>query len=134
MTDYTSSLIQEQLVGYWAKTKGISRDDLLKHPCIDDVIMLVNFREEFWDLPPFWKAPFNNIYKSVYQGKIPLKAKQLKMLQRIAEGMIKWRKQRAIKQEQTRQLLKAFRQNPNKKPADDIVAKAAGHTQTPPWE
>lgn len=110
-------LEQSQLVGYWAKTQGITQRDLDQHPCIDDVVLLKKFRKEFWDLPKFFIKPYNKIYKSVYQGKIPLKAKQLSTLTRIAEAMIKWRKRRQQQQNQ----IKALRQNPTNKKSQFIT-------------
>lgn len=89
------NLEQEQLVGYWTKTLGLSKKALETHPCIDDVILLKNFRREFWDLPKFWKTPFQRIYKRVYEGKIPLKKRDIKELKRMTEGMIKWRQKRS---------------------------------------
>lgn len=100
--------LQSQLVGYWAKTQGLTQKDLDQHPCIDDVVLLKKFRKEFYDLPSFFLKPYNKIYKSVYQGKIPLKAKQLSTLMRITKAMIKWRQKR----QQQKTKIKALRQNP----------------------
>lgn len=119
---------QEQLVGYWAKTLGISKQDIEHHACIDDIILLKKFRQEFWDLPPFWKHDYDRIYKSVYAG-IKLKAKQLKKLKQITEGMIKWRSTRQERVSQSRQKIRTLI-----KSTDDIAAKAVRHAQTPPWE
>jgi len=123
---------QEQLVGYWIKRKGITKRDLDTHPCIDDVILLLQFKKEFSDLPSFWKAPYHRIYKSVYKGKIPLKQKQLNILTRMTEGMIVWRKKRDEKKAIQRQKIKAYK-NPKQKSAYDMMAKDAGSDTSPPW-
>lgn len=125
---HAQKLEQEQLVGYWAKTLGISKRDIEHHPCIDDIILLKKFRQEFWDLPPFWRHDYDRIYKSVYAG-ISLKAKQIKKLKQITEGMIKWRSTRQERVSQSRQRIRTL-----VKSTDDIAAKAVRHAQTPPWE
>ena len=132
---YTNhDLEQEQLIGYWSKkTHGISRKDIQEHPCIDDLILLVKFKAEFWDLPSFWRAPFEHIYKSVYTSKIPLKGKQLRQLSRIATGMITWRNSRQEKQLKARKQIQAL-WNPNKKTGYDMTAKEPVTDQSPPWD
>lgn len=85
---------QEQLVGYWAKTIGLSKKTIDTHPQIDDIILLRQFRQEFWDLPNFWRTQYDKIYSYVYKGRFPLTKAHLRQLTRIARGMIKWRKKR----------------------------------------
>lgn len=85
------ALEQEQLIGFWIKRHGISRNDLLKHPQIDDVIFLLKFRTEFQDMNNFRKRQFERIWSWVYQGKYAIKAKHLKQLQAGAEHTIRKR-------------------------------------------
>jgi hypothetical protein len=76
---------QEQLIGYWAKTIGISKQVLDKHPCIDDIILLMRFREATPRLSKYNYKLYRRIYDSVYTGRIPLKQKQLQALERIVK-------------------------------------------------
>lgn len=120
----------EHYTNLWCREQGIHSKDLETHPQIDDVILLKQFRKEFYDLPDFWRMPYNKIYKSVYQGKIPLKAKQISTLRRMAEGMIKWRHTRQYQANK----IKSLRQNPIKKSVDNMTAKDTEQYQTLPWE
>jgi len=43
----TANITHNQLVGYWAKTKGISVKDLERHKQINDVILLIQFKDHF---------------------------------------------------------------------------------------
>jgi hypothetical protein len=83
---------QEQLLGYWIKRFGINRNDLTSHPQIDDLILLIRWRAEFYrDGKAKHKRFFDNVWKWVYNNKLPLKAKQLSTLGYYAEGTIRHR-------------------------------------------
>jgi hypothetical protein len=85
-------LEQEQLVGYWIKQFGISRKALVDHPQIDDVMLLIKFRLEFYKgSKAKHKRFFDNTWNWVYHNKFPLKAKQLRTLGYYAQGTIKHR-------------------------------------------
>lgn len=85
-------LEQEQLVGYWIKRFGITRQDLTAHAQIDDLVLLIRFRAEFYnDLKAKHKKFFNNTWNWVYNNKLPLKAKQIRTLGYYAEGTIRHR-------------------------------------------
>lgn len=83
---------QEQLVGYWIKRYGISKRDLDSHPQIDDLMLLIRWKAEFYyEGKAKHKSFFDNTWNWVYQGKLPLKAKQLRTLGYYAEGTIRHR-------------------------------------------
>ena len=83
---------QEQLVGYWIKRFGISKKDLDSHPQINDLMLLIKFRAEFYkDGKAKHKKFFDNTWNWVYNNKLPLKAQQLRTLQYYAEGTIRHR-------------------------------------------
>jgi hypothetical protein len=73
---------------------GKVKDNQLAHPQIDDVVLLTNWKKEFWDCPKFWKPTINNIWSYVYKHKMPLKDSHLRQLTKITKGIIKWRKTR----------------------------------------
>lgn len=85
---------QEQLVGYWIKRMGISKKDLDSHPQIDDVMLLIKFRTEFWDMNTHFKKTFERTWNWVYKNKMPLKRKHLNNLNRIGKTIVKWRQNR----------------------------------------
>ena len=89
---HAQKLEQEQLVGYWIKRFGISRKDLTNHPQIDDLMLLIKYRAEFYhDSKAKQKRFFDNTWSWVYNNKLPLKAKQLRTLGYYAEGSIRHR-------------------------------------------
>lgn len=113
-TDYTvrqHNLEQEQLVGYWIKRVGISKADLDKHPQIDDVMLLIKYKAEFYDdQKAKHKKFFNNTWDWVYKHKLPLKAKQLRTLGYYAQGTITHRNNVQTRTQQQRQSIKARRE------------------------
>jgi len=102
---YSQALEQEQLVGYWIKRHGISKKDLDTHPQIDDVMFLIKFRAEFWDMNNQFKKLFDNAWNWVYNNKLPLKNNHLNNLKKIGTSIVKWRTKRQTNQT----ALKAFR-------------------------
>ena len=44
MANFNTAVAQEQLIGYWLTTKGISKKTLETHPQIDDIILMLNIR------------------------------------------------------------------------------------------
>lgn len=89
------------------KTGKVKTKQIEAHPAIDDVILLRNWKKEFWDCPHFWKKDIERIWDYVYRKKCPMKATHLGKLKKITEGIIKWRKTRT---EQTTKI-KNIRQN-----------------------
>jgi hypothetical protein len=96
---------QEQLLGYWIKRFGINRNDLTSHPQIDDLMLLIRFRAEFWDMNRTLKNKFDRSWDWVYNHKMPLKKNHLNNLTRIGKTVTKWRNNRQDKVE----IIQAFR-------------------------
>jgi hypothetical protein len=98
-------LEQEQLVGYWIKRFGLTRRDLESHPQIDDLMFLIKFRAEFWDMNRGLKSKYFKAWDWVYNKHLPLKKNHLNNLHRIGTTIIKWRKNR----QEDIKLVQAFR-------------------------
>ena len=86
---------QEQLVGYWVKRFGINRKDLVEHPQIDDVMLLIDFARQFPDMNNHQQARFDRVWRWVYNGTLPLKTKHFKSLYRTGTTIRRWRKKKA---------------------------------------
>jgi hypothetical protein len=102
----TQKLEQEQLIGYWIKSYGITKKDLDNHPQIDDLMLLIKFRAEFWDMNKTLKKKFDRSWDWVYNHRMSLKKNHLNNLSQIGKIILRWRNTR---QEKT-QLIQAFRQ------------------------
>lgn len=75
---------QEQLVGYWLKTRGITRKALETHPHIDDVILLLKYRDAMWDLlNNSERAVWGAYWGYTYNKRKALKKKSLAKLEQI---------------------------------------------------
>jgi hypothetical protein len=113
---------QQQLIGYWAKKKGISLSAIEQHPYADDVVLLLNMRDSaFWHLfnsseQAIWGAYWN----VVYHNKRKLKEKALNKLEQI----ILTATQRQDEQAQKRQKIKALRTQWNAKSGGYMMANA----------
>lgn len=82
----TRNITQNQLVGYWAKTKGITLKDLERHKQINDVVLLLQFKDHFNVY--FTKsetASWGAIWGIVYHKKRSLKQKHLHTLANIGK-------------------------------------------------
>lgn len=122
------SIEQSQLVGYWAKTKGLTQKDLLEHPQIDDAILLIQIRDEMWSkFNLSERGCWSGYWNSVYFKRNRLKKKAYKKLEQIIITA-------TTRHETQRQLIKALKQNPYAKPSAYMTAKTEGLTQTVPWE
>ena len=60
---------QQQLIGYWLKSRGLTLKDLEKHKCIDDLILLLNIKQQLHNLfnqseHAHWGALWNIVHKS----------------------------------------------------------------------
>ena len=124
-TQYRQGREQEQLVGYWLKTKslGVNRKDLMRHPQFDDVMILIKYREQFPDLSKYDKNKFDTAWRWCYINKYALKRKHLNWLEKGAIETMAKRK----KQTQAQALIKAKRgQNPSPTEKDhDMTAKGS---------
>lgn len=91
------NLEQEQLVGYWLKSrKGITRKALETHPHIDDVILLLKWRDGVWHmLNSSEQAVWGAYWGYTYNKRKALKKKSLAKLEQITITAIQ--RQQAIK-------------------------------------
>jgi len=82
---------QEKLhfTNLWCRQLGIRSRDLTEHSQIDDVILLVNFRREFWqDLTKIEQATWSGFWSIVYHRQFNLKAKHLAKLEHMAQSAL----------------------------------------------
>lgn len=69
---------------YWCRTKGIHSADLTKHSCIDDVILIIKFADEFWNYTTkSQKVSLECFWDWCYKQKKPLRTNHLHKLQEI---------------------------------------------------
>lgn len=123
-------LEQEQLVGYWIRRFGITRDALESHPFIDDVILLIRIKQEFnseWSHQDsgYW----GYCWSWCYHHRHPLTKKHTNKIEKWVNNLLERRQNR----QQRIQVLRQHRKNPYNKSADNIAAKDADADTTPPW-
>lgn len=126
----------------WCKELGIKSKDLgcgftrtmngkiitlPQHPAIDDVILLIKVRQEFWS---FFNAHERGIWagywKTVYHLGFPLKAKATKKIETIVSSGIYKQQQRQVQADKIRQLRKhttkwGHNMTANESPATDSL-------------
>lgn len=128
MTEALSKSELEHYTNYWCKSKGISSKDLTEHPRIDDIILLLAFREAMWiKLNKAEQGCWSGYWSSIYHKRNRLKGKALKKLEQItitAEN----------RHTMTINKIKQLKQNPHSKPVENIVAKDTGSSHSVPWE
>lgn len=119
---------QQQLIGYWAKTKGINISTIDQHPYPDDVVLLLNIRDSsFWHTfnkseQAIWGAYWN----VVYHNKRKLKLKALNKLEQI----IITATERQTTLQNNRQTIKALRKHQHEKSSGYMMANALDSTVT----
>lgn len=101
----------EYALAYWCTLKGIKKADLDRHPSMDDVILLMQWRDEMWEHAnnseqAFWGAIWNIVYKNA--GK--LKNKHLAKLEIITNNILTRQKNKARKLLKQRETIKQLRQ------------------------
>lgn len=75
----------EGVTNYWCRTIGIHSEDLHKHPQIDDVILLIKYREEYWkSMNKAQRTSFQYMFEWAYKRKNCLGQKHLEKLKRMA--------------------------------------------------
>jgi hypothetical protein len=103
----------------WCKELGIKSKDLGQvifidgkvkhisaHPQIDDVVLLANIRNEYWDkLNNVERGVIAGLWGMVYKQRYPLKAKHLGKLQSIVQAQAN----KQTKQQILRQKIKSLR-------------------------
>jgi hypothetical protein len=72
------------VTNYWCRMKGIHSRDLDSHPQIDDVMLLLKYRDGMWiKLNTSEQAHWGAIWDWTYHRKLPLKTKHLAKLELI---------------------------------------------------
>lgn len=92
----------------WCRSIGIKSRDIDNHPRIDDAIILLNIRDEFWTyLSASDRGVWAAYWKKVYHLQFGLNAKAITKITNIVNNGIH-RQQQA---EQQRQQIKALRES-----------------------
>ena len=105
-------LEHNQLLGYWAKTIGITLNDLNHHPQIDDVILLIKFIKEYNnEFTPKQRIQVFVIWDWCYQKKKPLSKKYLKALTKLVFRLQQIRNIRLQAKLKARKKIKALKTN-----------------------
>ena len=74
------------VTNYWCRTKGIKSSDLETHPQMDDVILLVTYRDAMWkQLNRSEQAHWGALWDWCYYRKFALKKKHLTKLELITQ-------------------------------------------------
>lgn len=129
------TLEQEQLVGYWLKRKGITKKAIETHPHIDDVILLMKWRDAMWNiLNNSEQAVWGAYWGYTYNKRKALKKKSLNKLEQITITATQKHKLKHAKLQAQRQLIKAKRQNPYEKSSAYMTAKSEDSAYSAPWE
>ena len=115
---------QQQFIGYWAKSKGINLKTIEKHKQIDDVILMLKYKDTFG---PHWSksqaATWGGIWSNVYIHQKAIRPKMLKKLETIGLTINqKLSKIRSIRQTQ------AHRDLPTQNPSCNMTANDLGTT------
>jgi len=102
----------EHLTNYWCKTLGIKSEDLSRHPCIDDVIILIKVIQEYEkEFTPKQRIYVFIIWDACYIKCKPLSKKYLKALNKIIHRLQQVRNLKAKATKQARQKIKALYHN-----------------------
>jgi hypothetical protein len=129
------ALEQEQLVGYWCKKRGITRKALENHPQIDDVMLLIKWRDLMEDkLNRSEQAVFGAYWGYTYTKRKALKIKNLKKLEQITITATERHNQQIQHKQAQREKIKALRQNPYEKSSAYTTAKSEDSACSAPWE
>ena len=130
----------EHYTNLWCREQGIHSKDLETHPQIDDVLLLVNWRNAMWSKSNlsdrgFWSSQWD----WVYYKKFSLKTKNLQKLEMITMTANTRHLSKIIHQAKARQKIQAMRRHvappSTKQKADhDMTDKgSAPDTTDVPW-
>jgi hypothetical protein len=100
---------QNLAIKRWAYKHGISVDYLMDHPCVKDVVFLLEFRDEFqkeYKTNKTYVASYNAYWGNTYCLRKPLKPKAFRKFEIMALDCLEIRKH----QESQRQKIKSLRQ------------------------
>lgn len=91
-------------LNWWCKQQGLKYRDFELHPRIEDVLLLVHIRNTLWtQMTHRPRAHWAAIWEWCYHQRLPLKKKQVKILEQIAQDII-IKQQATIKARQRIQL------------------------------
>ena len=109
--------LQQQLVGYWARTKGVTLQDI-NNP---DISLLLRIREDIFDmLDASQQARWSSYWGQVFTQRKKLSEKKLNTLYKDIELA------------QQRHTIR-HKRNPEKQ-NQDMTVKGSALDQTPPWD
>ena len=116
---------QQQFIGYWLKSKGLTLKTLEKHKQIDDIILLINVKGAYRKLynnsqNGYWAA----LWDRCLNKKKPLRQKDLDKLENNTLQALQKQRSRQQRTAKARHKIKQLRENANKS-ADDMTTKAA---------
>lgn len=126
---------QEQLIGYWVRSRGLKHRDLTSHPQIDDCILLIRVRDTHWtqldrSQQAFWAA----LWDWSYHKHKALKAKHLHKLEQVLTEATDRHARHQQQIDAQRQRIKARRNLCQTQRGDDMMAKAPLADTSVPWE
>ena len=99
---------QNTAVARWARTRGISIDYLMDHAHIQDVVFLLDFRDEFqkeYKTHQQHRTAYDQYWRNTYCLKKPLKTRAFHKFEQIALDCLEIRQ----RQELVKQQIKALR-------------------------
>lgn len=100
----------EGVTNYWCRTQGIHYQDLTSHPQVDDVILLIQFVQEFQtEFTAKQRVELHLIWHSCYVNRKALGKRYLKALSHIGQRITHIRQHKAQARHRARQQIKALR-------------------------
>jgi hypothetical protein len=100
----------EHLTRYWCRTLGIHSKDLEAHPQIDDVILLIKFRNEFFkEMNKHQRKSWECFWQWAYKLKRPSRQKHLEKLEKIASEIQNNRLYKQIIRQAQREKIQSLR-------------------------
>lgn len=100
----------EHLTRYWCRTLGIHDKDLLTHPQINDLIILINFRNEFWkEMNKHQRKSWECCWQWAYKLKRSSRQKHLVKLEKIGCEIENNRLYKKIVKQAQREKIKTLR-------------------------
>jgi hypothetical protein len=101
----------EGVTNYWCRTLGIHNRDLDTHPQMDDVIILIKYRDSIWSsLNKSEQSHWGAVWDWCYHRKYPLKKKHLTKLETIYLEAKARHIEKIVKQAKARNRIKQLRQ------------------------
>jgi hypothetical protein len=83
---YIAEQRQDWNIGRWLKTHGVTVADLDSHKQINDVVLLINIRQQYWHaMSSSEQASWGGYWNVVYRNSKPLKPKALNRFETIIQ-------------------------------------------------